>query len=733
MLKLMNKRVRVKQFMYAASWMVLATFGFIMLHANQSIVRAADNNLSNGITVDSAGDGADGNVGDGICSTTIDGLGDCTLRAAIAESNFEAGTQTINFAITGLADFTIGGQSGYTISVNSGLPDITDTVIINGYSQLGAVANSAVAPSPLNGRLLIELSGAGAGAANGISFSGAGDNSQIKGLVINGFNQGDAVHVLADNISVQGNYIGTDPTGSIAQPNVVGVNAIIGDPNSGVNAQIGGLNATDRNLISGNTAGTTGTAGYPGTGWVIQGNYVGVAADGLTPIANSTAGGSGAFSVDFCQDVIIGGSQTGAINVIGESLGHGIAPDTVTNLLVEGNYIGLGYDGTTVLGNSTLGASGSGFAISNVSNLTIKNNRVAGWSSGGISVNGGNSNLTIESNVVHDNRSNGISVGGTNISVISNVVYDNVGSNVSVFGISAFGFVINGATVVSNKIGVKEDGTPTSNNPIGILVSGDPQNVVVGGANPGEGNTIRANNGVGIAVITLTVSAFNISIVPQKVSILGNSIIGSSPASSGPFLSGGLGIDLFEGIDTDNTPDGVPNTYTNIGPATNDVSDSDPGPNNYINFPVLHTAEQTGANLALNYDLDAADSPSGQYRIEFFANDAADASGYGEGKTFLGEVTTTNGIGNIANITLPSGTDLTGKTISSTTTALDNTTTSGFASTSEFSTNIAVAVQTTTANLADTGQDSRFPTFIGLLSLFSGAAFILWQKRTASR
>jgi hypothetical protein len=49
-------------------------------------------------TVDSIGDGGDNNTTDGACD---DGSGDCTQRAAIEQANADAGTDTIEFDISG--------------------------------------------------------------------------------------------------------------------------------------------------------------------------------------------------------------------------------------------------------------------------------------------------------------------------------------------------------------------------------------------------------------------------------------------------------------------------------------------------------------------------------------------------------------------------------------------------------------------------------------------------------
>ncbi len=185
------------------------------------------------------------------------------------------------------------------------------------------------------------------------------------------------------------------------------------------------------------------------------------------------------------------------------------------------------------------------------------------------------------------------------------------------------------------------------------------------------------------------------------MSILGNSIY-SNAVGNGWFDGTGLGIDLLKFIDTSPSPDGVPDIIQDQGPTLNDTADPDTGPNNYLNFPVINAATQTDSTLAVNFDLDAADSTDGNYRVEFFANDSTDPSDYGEGQTYLGSTTVNSGSGQEATLTLANGTDLTGKSITATTTAINNTTTSGFGATSEFS--LATNITVTSASLADTGQ-----------------------------
>ena len=241
--------------------------------------------------------------------------GVCTLREAIIASNSNAasganpgecvsgdpGADVINFNITGAADFTIAGQNGYTIQPSTGLPNISETVSINGYSQPGALANTAVAPQPLNGRLLIELKGSPSLGMPNVQAN----SSVIRGLVINSFDSSGLI-IWGDDIQVLGNYIGTDPTGLIAEPNAL--NGINGH-NSGTSdrAIIGSTNPADRNVISGNAgAGITPNTGEDG--WIVKGNYIGMGADGVTQVGNSAPiNGPGGMSIDNCSDTVVWG------------------------------------------------------------------------------------------------------------------------------------------------------------------------------------------------------------------------------------------------------------------------------------------------------------------------------------------------------------------------------------------------------------------------------------------
>ncbi len=122
------KHPKLKILVISSFLLVAATAGLTLMHKDS--ISALDSNFTDGITVDSTLDTPDVNIGDGICD---DGDGNCTLRAAIEEANSDPDASTIGFNISGTPDFTNNSQNGYTIEIQSDLPDITEQTTIDGY------------------------------------------------------------------------------------------------------------------------------------------------------------------------------------------------------------------------------------------------------------------------------------------------------------------------------------------------------------------------------------------------------------------------------------------------------------------------------------------------------------------------------------------------------------------------------------------------------------------------
>ena len=337
--------------------------------------------------------------GDGVCDAS-----ECTLREAIGAANANAGTDTITFNIP--------GDGAHTIRPASALPTITDPVIIDGYTQPGASPNTNGPGLGSNAVLKIELDGTDAGTdANGLHITGG--SSTVRGLVINRFGQAPSGKVTRNGIVVEtnggnlieGNFIGTDITGTAARGN--------GDAGIGIrsaNNTLGGTTPAARNVIAGN--GNTGiaivfSAARENT---VQGNFIGTDVTGGAALPN---GGHG-IVVNQSANNLIGGATPAARNLVSANGLSGIAIlNTNGPNLVQGNLIGTAVDSTSPLGNGSHGVIIGSIVRSPASDNTV----------GGTTADTGN--------VIAHNRGGGVFVeSGTGNAVLGNFIFSNLGLGV---------------------------------------------------------------------------------------------------------------------------------------------------------------------------------------------------------------------------------------------------------------------------------------------------------------
>jgi CSLREA domain-containing protein len=277
-------------------------------------------------TVNSTGDGGDA-APRGVCNTTPFPVGtepECTLRAAIDEANDETnnpGEDTINF--------DIGGSGVKTIAPASGLPTITDPVTINGYTERPCSTNPAPCSKPntdlvgTNAVLRVQLNGANAGSSMGLHI--AAPNSVVKGLAINRFGGAGIEVDGAENVRIEGNFIGTNPAGTQDLGN-----AGAGVLTSGSATTVGGTSRAARNIISGNGANGFATSDLDSR---VLGNLVGTDRTGTEPLGN---GGNG---VRCYSNGTIGGTTAASANVIAFNAEDGVAVSHPIVSDIDGNTI----------------------------------------------------------------------------------------------------------------------------------------------------------------------------------------------------------------------------------------------------------------------------------------------------------------------------------------------------------------------------------------------------------
>jgi hypothetical protein len=286
-----------------------------------------------------------------VLNTDDSGAG--SLRQAILDANAAAGADFINFDIP--------GNFLHTIKPLTFLPAITGAVTMNGYTQDGSIPNTA--PVGTNAVINIALDGINLDGSNGLRVDAS--NVTIRGLAIFGFTDdqgfdGSGIFLAdGDNILITGCFLGTPTSGVTASPNEEGG---INMSTTVTNVTIGGDFLGDRNLISGNSgSGIT----MRGTNVVVQGNLIGVARDGITPLPNSNG-----ISGGFITGATIGGSGT-EMNVIAynNNVGIGLFSDECSGVEILPNSIyrngalgiDLDFDGVTVNDPFDVDAGPNGF------------------------------------------------------------------------------------------------------------------------------------------------------------------------------------------------------------------------------------------------------------------------------------------------------------------------------------------------------------------------------------
>jgi RHS repeat-associated protein/uncharacterized repeat protein (TIGR01451 family) len=277
-----------------------------------------------------------------VLNTNDSGAG--SLRQAILDANITA--------VPDLITFNIPGTGVHTIAPTSALPTIEQPVDIDGYTQPGSSPNTNGPGLGDNAVLRIELDGSNAGSANGLDLNlfFNTESSLVRGLAINRFGGvGLAVGARSNSVQVQGNFIGTDVSGTLDRGNGTSGIDVGGSGNT-----IGGTLPAMRNVISGNGGiGISFGSGIFGSasGNLVQGNFIGTNVTGIGALANQsgiTIGRGG-------SDNRIGGLTAAERNVISGNNFDGIGDSGGGNTTVQGNFIGTQVDGVRPLGNGRVG------------------------------------------------------------------------------------------------------------------------------------------------------------------------------------------------------------------------------------------------------------------------------------------------------------------------------------------------------------------------------------------
>ncbi|HXR48916.1 MAG TPA: M12 family metallopeptidase [Candidatus Limnocylindrales bacterium] len=253
------------------------------------------------------------------------------LIASGASGNTIGGTNA-------LARNVLSGNSQYGIFITDS--NTTGNVVLGNFIGTAASGSDAV-PN--------ESSGVFVGNAAGGNTIGSA-NPAGRNIISGNAGYGIWISNSVNNV-ICGNYIGVNANGETALGNQLSGIGLFG----GTGNIIGGTVAGARNVISGNTNGSYYDYGMfianPVTsGNVIEGNYIGLGADGLTPVPNYY----GVLFAGGAANNLLGGTAAGAGNYVSGNSSYDVIisdPGTSGNL-VEGNFIGTDATGTNGIADS---------------------------------------------------------------------------------------------------------------------------------------------------------------------------------------------------------------------------------------------------------------------------------------------------------------------------------------------------------------------------------------------
>lgn len=596
-----------------------------------------------------------------VINTNDSGSG--SLRQAILDANASP-SSTISF------DIGTGGL--YQIIPTSPLPAVTSTTTIDGTTQPG-----------YNGTPLIEISGNGAGAnAIGLYITGAGSGSVIRGLDINKFSA-QGIFIDTSNVTVQSNYIGLDPSGTIAEGNSGdGIGIFSGTSVAAASGNvIGGTSAGDGNVVAGNGQNgidITAQNGGNASNNTVEGNLVGTNVSGNGRVGNGADGilvndaGGGTI-----QNTIIGGTSntnpggscSGACNLVSGNGANGIGlwHTGVSGSLVEGNYVGVNSTGTGGIGNTNIGLEINETA-NNIAGGTSPASRNVFSGNGGAGVFLTGSAATgnrVEGNYIGTNASGSGGIGNVKMGIGVGESPGDLGANSDIIGgtsgttpgngcngacnlISGNGqdgiFITDpesyGHQILGNYIGLNASGTNAIGNALdGIGILNTP-NILIGDGSGNGQNYIASNGGNGVIIAGSDSTGSRIDRNVIGMPGFGNTASGVAVAAgidtaiidNSIDSNGILGIDLGDtGSVTLNTPGG-PHA----------------GANQLQNYPDVYAANTTSSSTVIGGELNSV--PNSSFQLEFFYSSGCTAGpprNYGQGQNYIGsEQVSTDQFGN---------------------------------------------------------------------------------------
>jgi hypothetical protein len=626
----------------------------------------------------------DGYTQPGASPNTLASSDNAVLQIVLDGSN--AGSSGIGLQLTAgnntVRGLVLGNWATLAIWITSSNNQIAGNFV--GTDVTGTVSrpNGTVHISGFPGNTAILIGWASNPDSNIVGGTGPGDRNLISGNYGLGLNLYGATNTL-----VEGNFVGTDATGTLALGNQTDGIDVLGLVTGTV---IGGTTASARNIISASGNRQLPESEFPGVGVraecagvTISGNYIGTDVTGMRSLGNAV---DGVFAYTYLvgpsPEVTVGGTQPGAGNLISGNGQSGVDVGK-SGVVIQGNLIGTDVTGTYTIPNGQYGVyirtAGNGQPDLVGGSVPGARNLISGNRSQAIAVE--SSGNLIQGNYIGTDITGSVALDRAGIYLFPQarntyIGTDGDGVSDASEGNLIYGFItIDGSNnvVAGNIIGADRTGTQPLANPndvggtLGISIRFGASDNRIGSNFDGVSDNLEANQ-----------IAFNFygGIDVDGGTATGNRIWGNSIFANGP-------SDDRSWYDRSRFGNGI--TLSEGG-------------NNSQPAPTITSLSVTSSALAIGGTF--AGPANATVTLEFFSSAQPDSTGFGEGQTLLTHTTaTTDGAGHgTFSITVPlpaAGQDW-----------ISATATDPSGNTSQFSAVRTLLTNTTVVNTQDSGPGS---------------------------
>ncbi len=341
----------------------------------------------------------------------------------------------------------------------------------------------------------------------------------------------DSSGVAQGNL-ISGNFIGTDVSGTKPLGNGTGV--VI--ENGSVYNTIGGSVPAARNVISGNDSAGIDFQGAATSSNLVSGNDIGIDASGKTALSD----GTGVLIESGVTGNTIGGTAVGAGNLISGNQITGV--DIFgTSILVLGNDIGTDPTGLTAFANGIGVRIESGASNNTIGgSITGAGNVISGNQVAGVDIAGGSSNFVL-GNLIGTDLTGSLPISnGTGVLIVLSAASNTIGGTLvasanvisgnRVAGVDISGMYTAGNLVTGNDIGTNSSSSSLVGNGTGVLIQqGASGNFI------GAGNVISGNQVAGVDISGAG------TIIGSDANVVSGNYIGTNISGSGP-LGNGTGV-----------------------------------------------------------------------------------------------------------------------------------------------------------------------------------------------